>query len=336
MIKVAQERYLSRRIAHFSRQCLYWECYTSLISEAEPQQSIDHAVSDSAIYKLKRVVANLRGMYSNMKRQGLESKSPSSESHTDLYKAWGKVICYYTKCGMSKEDDVLVAIQGISQDVVVNEMNDRFIAGLCKAEFLLQLCWRIKCYENKPIENQPKCWRAPSWSWASTKCQVEGFGIRFGSTHNLAQILQVKVDAKPSGQLLRASLLLKCKLLPAEISPDATGWSESYFVGYQGQLSWDDPSSHYTPPGHDKVFVLFLRKILLGDKFYALEGIVVVPCRNQNQDPTYSRIYHPPNTPCEGQGEHFRRVGHVRTWFEDGEKMSQLHEEKESEVIELV
>ena len=69
---------------------------------------------------------------------------------------------------------------------------------------------------------KPSKWRAPTWSWACHNSQISPAWTTTlhrdcSQKETWAELDHLDVDTKPSGELLRASIRVKCKLLRAVI-----------------------------------------------------------------------------------------------------------------------
>lgn len=95
-----------------------------------------------------------------------------------------------------------------------------------------ELCWTI-CYRERTRDefHRPAKWRAPSWSWASTKLPVElpRLHVRWEPyRYDMAKIIKWHAPAKPSGELFEAALWLECRLLLVDVR--FKGWHGTMFI----------------------------------------------------------------------------------------------------------
>jgi hypothetical protein len=115
-----------------------------------------------------------------------------------------------------------VAIHGIANRVS-EATGDQFIAGVWRSRVVEELCWYKDRLE--PV-TEPTQWIAPSWSWASSNSHIL-FSLltNFHGCHprreSVTVVIEFDVEAKASGELISASLKMKCKLLPAVYTPAA-------------------------------------------------------------------------------------------------------------------
>jgi len=238
---VAQERFLSPRILHFTREVLAWECHESYTHENYAKTSVDAGSIDPLLdpSSLKRVLNSirwqgpdidtiLRSELFNGTRFGRQpSDGPNLLAQNTIYQAWGQFLHDYSGDDLTKESDIFVALNGVAEEVG-HVMNDRLVAGLWEGRFIEDLCWQSTTRCRKPT-----VWRAPSWSWASTtgpvysaakKRQLYWIREEDRLPHDMAGVIGLEIATKPSGEVEQASVRLDCKLIPASIcfAPNST------------------------------------------------------------------------------------------------------------------
>lgn len=138
---IIQERALVRRSLHFGRRQLYWECTSMQASENVP---LGYPVGwgDFKVY---------------------DPLLPSRASTGDaLVETWEMLLMDYTRAGLTKETDKLVAISGLAKALAA-QSGIQYLAGLWNYDLERQLHWHVESSSKRP-----DVFRAPSWSWAST------------------------------------------------------------------------------------------------------------------------------------------------------------------------
>jgi hypothetical protein len=115
---------------------------------------------------------------------------------------------------MTEHQDILVALKGIA-DVTGESVGDRLVAGLWEKMIPQELCWWVNGPYRPHATFELAEWRAPTWSWAITH-----HGLGSGRTTLLVNCSDrieatLEVDAAPNGKLTAASMIVRCKLLPA-------------------------------------------------------------------------------------------------------------------------
>lgn len=168
---VAQERQLSPRTMHFGATQLFWECHELKASEiytnglpgwAMPQWTNNASVLKTKLHDFYRQnflhhVSRNEESYRNE-----VSLSVNSLEVDELYFAWSSFQICYSAYRMTKEEDKLVALRGISKDLE-QALDDQFLAGLWRNRFVEELCWFVYPYDWEIPAAKPSKWRAPSW-----------------------------------------------------------------------------------------------------------------------------------------------------------------------------
>ncbi|KAH8679544.1 heterokaryon incompatibility protein-domain-containing protein [Tricladium varicosporioides] len=154
---VYQEQLLSSRIISLTREGVFWDCLHHSASSNRPtgilgdfSPSFQH--SDNR--KLKRFLLNPNALV------------PSEE----YYWLWRKAVQSYTERELTKENDRLIALQGVTHQMALL-LNDQCILGMWKKDALRSLVWFAEHspktkYSGVGIEG-------PSWSWFSIKNPVQ-------------------------------------------------------------------------------------------------------------------------------------------------------------------
>lgn len=156
---VVQERYLSPRVLHFSREQLFWECRVSRACETYP--------------------AGLSLTYDGQvptyfKSINYPDLSAGSQSHifgtTGQWNLkWCNLVYAYSMTSLTDPNDKLIAFSGIAKQFATI-LDDTYVAGLWRRDLEQGLLW---CAMNGGLPDgslkwtRPAVYRAPSWSWAS-------------------------------------------------------------------------------------------------------------------------------------------------------------------------
>lgn len=209
---VVQERFLARRLVHFTRNQIYWECLECTHCEAEPKTKLlaldRERVNQTGNWNYaypKLIMAKIR--------KSSTAPSPRSLDDTFTYKSWRAIVSKYTSCSLTKESDKLAAISGIAK--TYRDFNgDTYLAGLWKEKLYLHLLWKVS------NENSGKTKRngyAPSWSWASITGSKVGFVDIGKGYHSLIKFIDARIVTEPpggdiTGLLRSAELDIECAL----------------------------------------------------------------------------------------------------------------------------
>jgi hypothetical protein len=207
---VLQERVLSPRVLHFGETQLLWECHEKDACEMYPQ---------GIPSLLQNTLTNIKGIDPILDGSKLRILSgQDTDPKYDGYHLWARIVKAYTECNLTKPNDKLVAIHGLSK-TFETILNDTYIAGLWKRFLSGQLMWLAaerKRKDDQPLQ-RPTEYRAPSWSWASVEGTVFP-GPTHGSTM-LFNVLEASVDAMENGQVTGGEVRIEGKIIHAEIRP---------------------------------------------------------------------------------------------------------------------
>jgi len=169
---VLQERLLSPRTIHFAKSEIVWHCLQDVGSESISTRILDHP-ADAAPCPAGQMpdYTDIRTTTAEILTMGM---TPGRRAQ--LGRDWMRLIAQYTKCGLTKGDDKLVAVFGIA-DRVERLTGDRYLAGLWRSQMPSCLLWLVSWGLSDPdghtkaphlqAQCRPPRWRAPSWSWAS-------------------------------------------------------------------------------------------------------------------------------------------------------------------------
>ena len=185
-----QERLISPRIIHFTRNQMLWHCRTCTWAEGYVYNSFrSHQEFEMGCEKA--------GRYIDREEEDAHRRSrvadPNYQPYFDLNFAaevWYSCISEYTTRFLLHASDKLAAISGLAQKYAHKEMG-RYLAGLWENDVFRGLAWtRVKPGERTEEKymsyfaikakritatralRPPVLYRAPSWSWASVNGPV--------------------------------------------------------------------------------------------------------------------------------------------------------------------
>jgi hypothetical protein len=311
---VAQERHLSRRILHFARELLFWECRESFTCENYPD-ALTHWVTEARNLKLF--------LHEHKTRSATGTDTDPKDDHR-IYYRWCQFRAFYTNCQLSYGKDILVALRGISQEVA-DVLHDEMVVGLWKNFLIKELCWY--CPDTSMNPRRPSYpGPCPSWTWVtSTKPTASNILFSHGALRSLgsmAVVVDIRVDTTLSGDFSRASIIINCRLIPASYTSALTSIKHDKHVelsDYPLHVYFDDAApSAENSKSNLRCYLL----ILLFGPYNAvvLEGLIIVPCTNS------IRAY--------------KRIGYFQ--FRDSteptkfSKINDFHDAMEEQTIELV
>lgn len=190
-----QERLLSPRILHFSRQQLVWECNELVSSESFPngfpQTWVSHHLA---------------------KRINIEAASRDGEQFLAI---WRDILERYTSANLTYPSDLLPALSGIAK-YIQDLTSTTYLAGIwarSNKEFLIHLGWRSETVALRPTE-----YRAPSWSWASTNNQI--------ALYPMESPIEGHIESSIS------NLKIGAKILDAQVVPATSNLTGSVLSGF--------------------------------------------------------------------------------------------------------
>lgn len=192
-----QERVLSRRILHFSKDQMYFECM-------EGFQSEDGLRLSERYYCI----------HSSTTRDGTYLPGRGHSSTSAYLSQWNELLWGYGPRSLTKKSDKLPAFSGIAA-VFAEKMNDRYVAGLWRKYIIEGLLWQG--LELREVGE----YRAPSWSWISVD-GIPGTGLT-DSWEPLANVIDFDIELKgenPYGEVKSGWIKLEAPLLPLSVVDD--------------------------------------------------------------------------------------------------------------------
>ncbi|KAJ8462455.1 hypothetical protein ONZ45_g17925 [Pleurotus djamor] len=210
---VVQERFLARRVLHFTRNQFYWECLDHLRCEADP-----HGV----LLLLNNDRTSRRTIFQTARRDlaqygtTVPGNSPFYVSDYDAQSSWCKIVSTYANCMLTKEKDRLIAMSGIAK-AFSGVVGSTYLAGLWENRMEIDLAWTTQATADKQVCRSAY---APTWSWASVvggKIQLSIGGARGNLPTPLIRVVESRVVPDPPdgdfmGSLSSAELTIECIL----------------------------------------------------------------------------------------------------------------------------
>jgi hypothetical protein len=240
---VFQERHLSRRIMHFTKSQLFWECHECKASENYPVSmpswaGLTFAGSDptplkTKVNQLRRQTKcnNVNLVNSSRSEATPDSKEFTHEELQDLYLDWVEWREMYSLSLVTKDEDKLAAIQGIAQDVG-RILGDQLLWGMWRNRLLEDLCFRTAPDSGGIVLTPVRKLTAPSWSWASTNQRISAgqlTSLRPGRYHPVTYLAEMSgLDSSTAliSEPLSVMLHINCNLICATATWDMPSSSE--------------------------------------------------------------------------------------------------------------
>ncbi|KAF5572167.1 tol [Fusarium pseudoanthophilum] len=150
---VFQERILSPRTVHLTRNFVHLECRTELLCGAMGGHGACY--HSGAIAK-----ADYQVLFSMFGPNGLDDSA-----HDAFLSFWHELIRRYSTTNLSRPSDLLAALAGLARQVQIkSQLTWSF--GLWQEHLLRDMLWYIRGGRGAPCRE-----RSPTWSWASVDVQ---------------------------------------------------------------------------------------------------------------------------------------------------------------------
>ncbi|CAI6333603.1 unnamed protein product [Periconia digitata] len=160
---VFQERMLSPRLLHFTKNQVFWDCETLSACEVFPNGipfSLDHQASTDRHW---------RGRL-GQSQSALTGFSGANDDESS-YTFWMTAVESYTSCNITNQGDKAIAIWSIAKLIRDTLQNETYAVGMWSQFLEEQLAWRVRDVEKS--ERDPQLQKdIPSWSWASVKSRI--------------------------------------------------------------------------------------------------------------------------------------------------------------------
>ncbi|KAK0739352.1 heterokaryon incompatibility protein-domain-containing protein [Apiosordaria backusii] len=179
---VFQERLLSRRLLHFTKEEIIWECSGLLACECYPgigkhdYRPRHHEPLD------KRVLSVSQAAFRAPKKkpESLEEAAALEVDETP----WVRAVECFTALSLSFPRDKLPALSGVAKQIKRRlRPDDEYLAGLWRSTLLPDLCWW-----SVGQKQVPQRWRGPSWSWVSIDGPIVMNKFRQRATNDVCHV----------------------------------------------------------------------------------------------------------------------------------------------------
>ncbi|KAK3986006.1 pantothenate transporter [Cladorrhinum sp. PSN332] len=191
-----QERELSKRVVHYSRDTIRWECGEVRGTLEFPWSDAECFDRDERFFYRRRDTGGVSGLpgmpLRNINTGVWKPKSVKTQGRV----AWLNIVARYTGRKLTKQEDVLPAFSGIAKKVA-EQTGDEYLAGLWRGYLGHCLLWASKWHAPRGLDthSRPELsgaggYLAPSWSWASVKGPVEYLSFVNGAWHSFNASLE--------------------------------------------------------------------------------------------------------------------------------------------------
>ncbi|KAK2600136.1 hypothetical protein QQS21_005151 [Conoideocrella luteorostrata] len=193
-----QERELSSRIVHYSRDSIRWECGAA-------RASLEFPWGDHFSFDAGRL---FDGGSSDRPALIGPPRSPSQpmDAITKQRISWFELVHRYSSRSLTNQGDILPAVSGIARSIAA-QTSDEYFAGLWKSYFAHCLLWASDWHVGRGFtqHSRPPRYLAPSWSWASVKGPIHYLSWVNGYWHSFNQNTDPTYEPKVIDISLQAS-----------------------------------------------------------------------------------------------------------------------------------
>lgn len=196
---VFQERLLAKRVLHFGKEQLFWECRTDDCCETFPD-GLPNTVKDTTFLVSKFAYDQFHGrLFSKAALAGRLQKVRNHDMKAKIELFWQNMVTDYTECKLSHMGDKLIALAGLAKDfsgLIHAEVgpDSDYLAGTWSTHLPHALLWRCETIGSRPP------YRAPSWSWAAPEGMITWDNNRWNQAFTYtARILHAEVEPVDHG-----------------------------------------------------------------------------------------------------------------------------------------
>jgi hypothetical protein len=213
-----QELMLSRRLLHFCKNKVYFECRAIIASEENElsQRSLPTSITTDGNATLCLLPLEIVRHRETFKKDVQDDVQPLSSKET--LERWKTILQQYSQRQLTYPSDKLPALSGLASQYA-RLTDHKYLAGLWHEDLVQLLLWSM----NPQIAPRPlpPHYRAPSWSWASLDGEVTMPALRHSELPSL-KVLEADVrpssldpfGAVESGYLKVSGLMLKIDYIP--------------------------------------------------------------------------------------------------------------------------
>ena len=169
---IFQERLLSRRVLHFGREQILWECPEKICCESFPQ-GLHPVLEERTNFATNPSYASWRrgDLGLSLKYHKLNAKNDGgTPGETDInywnMRIWQAITKGYSRCDLTMYQDKLVALSGIAKDMS-KLFKDDYLAGNWRSHLPEVLMWTGSGIRHRPL-------RTPTWSWLRLMARYSG------------------------------------------------------------------------------------------------------------------------------------------------------------------
>lgn len=189
-----QENMLSKRLLHFCKNKIYFECRTILTSEENElrRRASPTGVSTDSTSTLCLLPLHI-ARQGKLLKQDFQGDVIPEPSKATLERRWETVLHQYSRRQLTYPSDKLPALSGLAS-YYARLTGQTYLAGLWREDLPRLLLWSMEP-QMAPSPLPPK-YRAPSWSWAS----LDGWiSMPISRPSEPPSLRVLEADTRPSG-----------------------------------------------------------------------------------------------------------------------------------------
>ena len=236
---VFQERMLARRVLHFGRNQLAWECRELDAMELFP---CGHPHKTYGTL-LKQDVGSIMAE---------SDREVSPERNRRAFSLWREMVTIYSGCSLTKPEDKLIALSGIAEHLR-HVTCDEYMAGMWRRTMAFDLPWWRDTELRDSLPRSRVEYRAPSWSWASVEGTITFPQMSGGFYEPLINVVEANLaylnDQDVTGGLVGGSIKIRCRphtLFLGELEEDGS-FSALTISGRILDITRDESSRFLSP-----------------------------------------------------------------------------------------
>lgn len=284
---VLQERILSKRVLHFGKKQLAWECRELQAAETFPDGLIYDGPPRPGIKCLDPLVAGpMMGTAEGAKR----------DQKFWAHDMWSEIANAYSQCSLTKSEDKVLAIMGIAKHMS-ELVQDTYVAGMWRRFLASELAWRTLRNAKSRFTHTEEKFIAPSWSWLSqdeeVACgRVSDTGIRLNIRDvQLGYATEDQSGPLAGGRIYLEGILRRIKIYPVRPGtwslsmPDLAAFAEAGSVEDLVYLD-HEPESFET---ENENGILFCMEVIDDTQWWATLDLLLLRCEDIEKG-VYSRI----------------------------------------------
>jgi hypothetical protein len=230
---VVQERLLAKRVLHFGKMQLFWECREQRACETYPN-GLHYVITTDVDFR-SAMLASVTGPVKGLGKEGI----------------WWSIVRIYSQGQLTRLLDKEMACSGLVKSLETT-FKDSCIVGLWKKGMPFQLLW-----ESGYLSTRCPYYRAPSWSWLSVDGEIAAGPMEGDSTlmsHAIVEDIVVTRAGQQNGDRIKSAYIkLKGYIKKAKLEMQlSTGsliiddcHSQKQFISIDGRVSkWGSGSGN--------------------------------------------------------------------------------------------